>query len=463
MLPHAGEAVGAILNGQWKLVRLVGEGGLAAVYEAHGQQGQGKRAIKLLHSQFVSNRQIVERFYAEAKACFSLRHPHICSVEAYAYAEDGTPYMVMELLEGMSLEQYLRKEEPMPPAMAAPILYGILQALSVAHARGIIHRDLKPANIFLVPSEDGQFAVKVLDFGIAKVMDVAGGMGSKTRTGAVLGTPGYMSPEQVKNAKAVDARTDLWAAGVVFYEMLTGKHPFGSADQLARMVAVLRDPPTPISQVAPQLASWNDYFDRALSRDVGRRFQTAEEMAEEMRQRVQGAARIVPDGLQTVALPIMADLTKDHAAAPSVVHVAGPSTHASPHAAQTPEHVATAQRTSALPQYGSVPPPGQGSMPPPQHGSIPPPHAASMVPHAPSMPPHAPSMAPPYRQVPGGPSTQISGDKPAGTPTYHQEAPHVDVMMAREEEPLALVWWGVVLVAISAFAVGLLVGYLLAY
>jgi serine/threonine-protein kinase len=445
VLPHAGEAVGAVLNGQWKLVRLVGEGGLAAVYEAEGQQGQGKRAIKLLHSQFVSNRAIVERFYAEAKACFALRHPHICAVEAYAYAEDGTPYMVMELLEGMSLEEYLRGKQPMPPETASPILYGILQALSAAHANGIIHRDLKPANIFLVPEGDGKFAVKVLDFGIAKVMDVAGGMGSKTRTGAVLGTPGYMSPEQVKNAKAVDARTDLWAAGVVFYEMLTCKHPFGSSDQLARMVAVLRDPPTPISQVADHLASWGDFFEKALARDPNARYQSAQEMTEALRAQAQGTpARFVPEGLQTVAIPAMPDMTAQRqAGAPSVVQVAGgPATQGS---AQAAPSVAVEQpvdqRTSALPQYSSAPPP-------PQHPSQAPPHAASVVPGAPRPP---------------GLNTQISGDRPAGTPTYHQDAPRVDVMMARDKEPPALVWWGVMVLTVGAFALGVLVGYVLGY
>src|SRR5262245_32869116 len=209
--PTAGDAVGAILNGQWKLLRLIGEGGLAAVYEAEGLSGQGRRAIKLLHPHFRSQPQIMERFYAEAQACFTLRHPHIAVVESYAYAEDGSPYIVMELLHGMSLEAFLAKKQPMPPEQASPIVFGILQALGAAHARGIVHRDLKPANLFLVPDAQGQFTVKVLDFGIAKVMDVAGGMGSKTRTGAVLGTPGYMSPEQVKNAKAVDTRSDLWA------------------------------------------------------------------------------------------------------------------------------------------------------------------------------------------------------------------------------------------------------------
>ncbi len=480
--PDAGEAVGAILNGRWKLVRLVGEGGLAAVYEADGQQGQGKRAIKLLHSQFVTNAAVVRRFRSEAEACLSLRHPHICIVESLAYAEDGTPYMVMELLHGMSLEEYLRRKTPMPPEMAAPLLYGILQAVTAAHGRGIVHRDIKPANIFLVAQESGQYAVKVLDFGIAKVMDIAGGMGSKTRTGAVLGTPGYMSPEQVKNAKAVDARTDLWAAGVVFYEMLTCKHPFGSSDTLARMVAVLRDPPTPISKVAPQLAHWDPFFSRAMSRDPEARFQSAEQMIEGLRSFVEGTqARWVPDGLQTVAIPIMTNVVDPGPA--SVIQVgAAPATQGAVEAlsAAAPS---IQQRTSQMPQFEVKVPVVGGSVPPvSHHPSAPPPHAESMVPHVQSMSPHgqsmlphaesmsshAPSMVP---QVPPAPragsrpgsSTQVSGDPPHGAPAHHPTAPHVEVLMARDKNPLALVWWGVVLLTGAAFALGMMLGYLIGY
>ncbi len=443
MLPEAGEAVGAIINGQWKLIRLIGEGGLAAVYEADSLQGKGKRAIKILHPQFVSQRAIVERFYAEAKACFSLRHPHIAGVEAYAYAEDGSPYIVMELLAGMSLEEYLRQRQPMTPDKAAPILFGILQALSVAHARGIVHRDLKPANLFLTPQPNGEYTVKVLDFGIAKVMDIAGGMGSKTRTGAVLGTPGYMSPEQVKNAKAVDARTDLWAAGVVMFEMLAGVHPFGSADQLARMVAVLRDAPSKLSAHRPDLAAWDPFFDRALARDPEQRFQSAEEMAESLRRFAQGTpARFVPDGLQTVALPMMPNMM-------NMMPPAAPVTSASP-------AVASAHPTP-MPHSPSTPP---------AHG---PPHAPAHIsqyppnPHTSAGHPQQPVSQGYYAEPPRrAGATQISADRPEGTPTYHSDMPPVHVMEARDEEPPSLVWWGVVVVGIATFAFGLLVGYLLA-
>ncbi len=298
------EAVGAVLNGQWKLVRLIGEGGLAAVYEAHGLQGQGRRAVKLLHPHFRSQRNIVERFYVEAKACYSLRHPHIASVEAYSYAEDGSPFIVMELLEGVSLSEFLRGKTPMEPAQAVPLLHAILQALSVAHGRGIVHRDLKPPNIFLVQDEEKRFSAKVLDFGIAKVMDAAGGMGSKTRTGAVLGTPGYMSPEQIKDAKKVDARTDLWSAGIVFYEMLTCRHPFDSADKLSRMMAVLREPPRPISELSAALAAFNGFFEQALRKDPAERYQSADQMIEGLRAvAAQLGAPMGAEGTSSVTIP----------------------------------------------------------------------------------------------------------------------------------------------------------------
>ena len=409
----AGDAVGAVLNGQWKLIRVVGEGGLAAVYEAHGLQGQGKRAVKLLHRHFQSQPAIVERFYKEAKACFSLRHPHIASVEAYAYAEDGSPYLVMELLEGMSLHEYLLKGQPMSPEQAAPLLYGILQALAVAHARGIVHRDLKPENLFLVSDGADGFVIKVLDFGIAKVMDLAGGMGTKTRTGAVLGTPGYMSPEQVRNAKAVDARSDLWAAGVVLYEMLTCQHPYGADSQLSRMVAVLKDPPTPISTANPALADWDPFFQRVLSRDPDERPQSAEAMAEELRQLAQGTpARFVPDGMQTVAIPLMPQMMPPVPVSSAQVEI---STGASGHRSEPPRADPAQAPVYAAPMAGQV--------------------------------------------RPGG--TQISADRPEGTPTLVGHTPHVRIETASGPEAMRIVWWAAALIGVAGFAAGFVLGYLL--
>jgi serine/threonine protein kinase len=273
------QLVGAVLNGRWKLVRLLGEGGMGAVFEADSLRGEGKRAIKLLHPEFTREEPVLQRFFAEAQTSQSLNHPNIARVFESARAEDGTPYLVMELLQGTPLSAWIDAGTPIPPQQAGPIVYGILQALHVAHQQRVVHRDIKPDNLFMTRDAAGQYVIKVLDFGIAKVMDAAGGMGNKTRTGVLLGTPGYMSPEQIKNSKAVDARSDLWAVATIFYEMLTLRLPFVADNEFARLTAVLTDEVTPIEQVLPQLASWSGYFRRALAKDPAERFQSAEEMA----------------------------------------------------------------------------------------------------------------------------------------------------------------------------------------
>jgi serine/threonine-protein kinase len=164
-------------------------------------------------------------------------------------------------------------------AQAVPILQGILAGLAAAHAQNIVHRDLKPDNVFLTRAADGTFVVKVLDFGIAKVMDAAGGMGSRTRTGMLLGTPAYMSPEQVKSARDVDQRADLWSAGVMFYEMLTGRVAFPAPTEYARLAAVLSVEPEPVERVDPSLAPLAPFIARALKKDREERFPSALEMA----------------------------------------------------------------------------------------------------------------------------------------------------------------------------------------
>ena len=399
-----GELVGAVLNQEWRLLRLIGEGGLGSVYEADGVRGQGRRAIKVLHSQFHSSRIVVERFYAEAKASYSLRHPHIAATEAYAYAEDGTPYIVMELLVGMPLDEHMRKFPPMAPGHAAPLLFGVLQALGVAHANGIVHRDLKPPNLFLVPDASapaGQI-VKVLDFGIAKVMDLAGGMATKTRTGAMLGTPGYMSAEQIKNAKAVDARSDLWAAGVVLFEMLTHEHPFGADDGMGRVVNILRGQARPISEAAPHLAAWGPFFETALDVDPARRFQSAEQMATALRE-------VAFAGQGATAAQVSAPMPLTNPISP----------HGSPHLSPHPSPQISTLSRGASPTGGTL---------------------ASGAYAAP------------------GAGTTLTNEAPHYTRGYAPPIIHIE--SARRADPPRLVWWGAVLACAAAFGLGVLVGYL---
>jgi eukaryotic-like serine/threonine-protein kinase len=270
--------VGAILGGRWRLLRMLGQGGMGAVYAAEGLQGQGIRAVKLLHPEFRKEASIVERFFAEAQTSVRLTHPGVVRVDGAATAEDGSPYLVMELLEGKSLDHVIEPGQAMPLGQISFILDRLLDTLQYAHQSGVVHRDLKPENLFLVPQPGGGHAIKIVDFGIAKVMDAAGGMGSKTRTGMMLGTPGYMSPEQMRNAKLSDPRSDLWSVGVMAYEMVSGVDPFPAADPFAKLMRVLSNDPPALRTVRPDLAPLEPFFARALSRDPAGRFQSATEM-----------------------------------------------------------------------------------------------------------------------------------------------------------------------------------------
>jgi serine/threonine protein kinase len=239
-------------------------------------------AVKLLLPEFITDIDLLTRFLEEGVTSKRMSHPNIIKVFDAATAEDGSPYIVMELLEGVPLARYTSAGEPLPVPQAVNITRGVLLGLQAAHAMGVVHRDLKPDNVFLSRQPNGQFSIKLLDFGIAKVMDLAGGMNSKTRMGVLLGTPAYMSPEQVKDAKEVDARTDLWSAGVLLYEMLTGRSPFPAQNEYARLLAVVNEPAVPIDMEDERLAPLAPFFARALAKRREDRFASAAEMLHAM-------------------------------------------------------------------------------------------------------------------------------------------------------------------------------------
>ena len=273
------DLIGAILSRKYPLKRLIGTGGMGAVYESQSPEDGKPLAIKVLAIDYLTDTDIKNRFVEEGLTCQRLIHPNIVRVFDVGTAEDGTPYIVMELLDGVPLSAYTRSGGRVPLAQAGIILQGILAGLGAAHAQAIVHRDLKPENVFLAREPNGAFSAKILDFGIAKVMDAAGGMGNKTRTGVLLGTPAYMSPEQIKNAKDVDARADLWSAGVMLYEMLTGRVAFPAPTEYARLAAVINTEPEPVERVDPALEPLAPFIARALRKDREERFGSALEMA----------------------------------------------------------------------------------------------------------------------------------------------------------------------------------------
>ena len=274
------DLVGAVLNRKYPLKRVIGAGSMGTVYESQSEEGR-PLAVKVLAVDYLHDDDVKGRFVEEGRMCQRLIHPSIVRVFDAGQAEDGTPFIVMELLEGVPLSAYTRANVRVPLAQASTILQGILAGLGAAHAQGIVHRDLKPENVFLARESTGSgaFAPKILDFGIAKVMDVAGGMGSKTSTGIMLGTPAYMSPEQIKNSKDVDARTDLWSAGVLLYEMLTGRVAFPAPNEYARLSAVLSTTPLTLEQIDPQLSRLSAFVQLSMQKDRAQRFQSALEMA----------------------------------------------------------------------------------------------------------------------------------------------------------------------------------------
>jgi eukaryotic-like serine/threonine-protein kinase len=274
------DLVGAILSQKYPLKRLIGSGGMGSVYESQSPEDGKRVAIKVLAVEYLHDEDVKLRFLDEGRMCQRLIHPNIVRVFDTAQAEDGTPYIVMELLDGVPLSAYTRSGVRVPMPQAVAILHGLLAGLGAAHAQQIVHRDLKPENVVLARDPaGGAFAAKILDFGIAKVMDAAGGMGSKTRTGVLLGTPAYMSPEQIKNAKDVDARSDLWSAGVMLYEMLAGRVAFPAPTEYARLSAVLNNHPPPLESIDPQFSRLSSFVQLAMQKDREKRYQSALEMS----------------------------------------------------------------------------------------------------------------------------------------------------------------------------------------
>jgi eukaryotic-like serine/threonine-protein kinase len=273
---------GALIAGKYRIEHLIGRGGMGSVWAAtHIGLGQ-LVAVKLISRRYATSREARQRFDMEAKAVAQLRSRHVVQVFDNGETEDGTPYIAMELLEGESLDQRIAKGGPMPVDAVVRIANQVSRALTRAHAVGIVHRDLKPENIFLTHSQDDDEEIaKVLDFGIAKIKRTDGSNSSSTRTGAVLGTPLFMSPEQARGLKTVDHRTDVYSLGMVIYMMLTGR-PAISGDSFGDiLVAICTQPLPPICSVAPWLPpSFEAWFQRACAREPGDRFQTPEQLME---------------------------------------------------------------------------------------------------------------------------------------------------------------------------------------
>ncbi|WP_437753561.1 protein kinase domain-containing protein [Sorangium sp. So ce1389] len=248
---------GTTLNGRYILGRLLGKGGMGAVYEADDVELQRRVAVKVIRPELAHGRSALGRFEREAKAASAVQTEHIVRVlDAGVDRETGSPFLVMELLRGEDLAELLDRLGPLPPRLALRIVAQACVGLQKAHAAGVLHRDIKPANLFLARREEGGgIVVKLLDFGVAKIRPVHDPLRDTTgltRSGHVLGTPRYMSPEQARGIKDVDHRTDLWSLGVVLYRALAGRTPTDDVETVGDLIAALvADLPTPVQTFAP--------------------------------------------------------------------------------------------------------------------------------------------------------------------------------------------------------------------
>jgi eukaryotic-like serine/threonine-protein kinase len=282
MAADASEMPGTVVADKYRLTRMLGRGGMGAVWEGVHVDLGTRVAVKFIDEAHASSDELRQRFVNEAKAAARLRSKHVVQVYDQGVLADGRPYIVMEFLAGEPLDARLDRVGRLPIADTATVLLQVARALSRAHESGVVHRDLKPENVFLVwDDEDHMDVAKVVDFGIAKFTDTGDGTSSSTRTGAVLGTPHFMSPEQARGLRTVDRRTDLWALGVIAYRCVVGELPFEGVAVGDLLVKVCTEEPVPPSAradgVPPELDGW---MARALAKDPDARFQTAQELAE---------------------------------------------------------------------------------------------------------------------------------------------------------------------------------------
>ena len=278
--------IGDVIAGKYEVESIVGEGGMGVVVAARHKQLGELVAIKVLHPGSSLEGEAVARLIREAQATISIKSEHVVQVRDVGTLESGSPYILMELLQGSDLSQVVHAHGQLPVSDAVDYVLQACEAIAEAHARGIVHRDLKPSNLFLTQRSDGSPLVKVLDFGISKALvseELTTGSGpqvSLTATRAVFGSPLYMSPEQVRSAKRVDARTDIWALGIILHELLTGSHPFSGETMPGVLAAIAADPPELVRVRRPDAPEGLERaICRCLVKDVALRFQTVAELA----------------------------------------------------------------------------------------------------------------------------------------------------------------------------------------
>lgn len=270
---------GSIIAGRYRVVRLIARGSMSRVYEAQQTSVRRPVALKLMSQRFTHDDQAVGRFKREAAVLAQIDHPNVVSVYDIGATEAGEHFLVMEYVDGQPMSDLIAEHGRLGPARSVGLLLQIARALARVHGAGVIHRDLKPKNVLVTTGRGGIEVAKVVDFGLAKVTDEQPGDAALTRAGTILGTPEYMSPEQVRGTK-VDHRADLYSFGCVAYEMLTGRPPF-IGEEMSILYRQMNEEPLPMREICPEAdipPSFQEFVDRALAKDPEERFETASEV-----------------------------------------------------------------------------------------------------------------------------------------------------------------------------------------
>jgi eukaryotic-like serine/threonine-protein kinase len=272
---------GDVLAGKYRVERILGSGGMGMVVAAHHLQLDELVALKFLLPTAFGSLEVIGRFMREARTAFKIKSEHIARVTDVGQLENGSPYIVMEYLEGGDLSAWVSQRGPMPIAQAVDFVLQACEALAEAHALGVVHRDLKPANLFCVQRADGALSIKVLDFGISKLTHEATPSRFMTKTSGLVGSPLYMSPEHMKSPKLVDARTDIWSLGVILFELLAGRPPFEAETVTDLVLKVAAEAPFALQSFRPDAPyRLQQVVEECLEKDRDRRFQTIAELAQ---------------------------------------------------------------------------------------------------------------------------------------------------------------------------------------
>ncbi len=272
---------GDVVGGKYRIERLLGVGGMGVVVAARHEQLDQLVAIKFIRDDALDNDEAVERFLREARSAARLKSEHVARVLDVGRLDSGAPYMVMEFLEGHDLAHTLTHDGPLAADLAAALMVQVCEAVAEAHAAGIVHRDLKPENLFLTRTVGGSPKMKVLDFGVSKSARLTDDPRAKlTRTRAMLGSPLYMAPEQMRSSRDVDARGDVWALGVVLFELLTARSPFDAETMPDLCIKIISEPPLSLAELRPAVPpGLVEIVERCLQKDRNKRYENAAELA----------------------------------------------------------------------------------------------------------------------------------------------------------------------------------------